>query len=214
MHDVDILAERTGRILRLFRARACLQSSLDPKEGGNDVDHGGITRVGLFVACGDASEAFNLAEEILDEMTPLVFVPVMRSMPARPLTKWDDSLDVLARQILAQPVRVECLVADKRQTVDASHESIEARDVVAIARQKHEADQIAQCIDDRRDLRGRSAARFADGLFLSPPFAPVPCWWTRMCVASMSTYSKSGSSEKRLKTRSQVPFCAHRQNRV
>ena len=70
---------------------------------------------------------------------------------------------------------VERLVADKGQTVDASHKSIEARDVVAIARQQHEAGLIAERIDDRRNLRRPAAARFADGLFLSPPFAPVPC---------------------------------------
>ena len=134
--------------------------------------------------------------------------------PARPLAKRDDSLDLIARQPLAQPVGIERLVADKGQTIDASHQSIEARDVVPIARQQREADQIAERIDDRCDFRRRAATRFANGLFLSPPFAPVACWWTRMCVASMSTYSKSGSSDKRLKIRSQVPFCAHRQNRV
>jgi hypothetical protein len=41
--------------------------------------------------------------------------------------------------------------------------------------QEHEADQIAERIDDHRDLRRQAAARFADGLILSPPFAPVPC---------------------------------------
>src|SRR5262249_41775189 len=33
-------------------------------------------------------------------------------------------------------------------------------------------------------------------------------------VPSMRTYSKSGSSQRALKTRSQTPFCAHRQKRV
>jgi hypothetical protein len=44
-----------------------------------------------------------------------------------------------------------------------------------LAGQQHEADQIAERIDDHRDLRRQAAARFADGLILSPPFAPVPC---------------------------------------
>jgi hypothetical protein len=65
-------------------------------------------------------------------------------------------------------------VADEGQAIDASHKSIEARDVVAMARQQHEADQIAERIYDGRDLRRPTAARFANGLFLSPPFAPVP----------------------------------------
>jgi hypothetical protein len=96
-------------------------------------------------------------------------------MPAGALAQRNDSFNMIPRQALAQPVGVEGLVADKGETVDASHESIEAGDVMAIARQQHEANQIAERIDDRRDLRRRATARFADGLFLSPPFAPVPC---------------------------------------
>jgi len=44
-----------------------------------------------------------------------------------------------------------------------------------LAWQEHEADEIAERIYDDRDLRRQAAARFADGLILSPPFAPVPC---------------------------------------
>ncbi len=131
--------------------------------------------ISLFIACGDTSKAFHLTEEIFDEMTPLVFVPVMRGMPAGALAKRNDGLNMSPCQALAQPVGVERLVADKGQTVDAGQKSIEARDVVAIARQQHEADQIAERIDDRRNLRRPAAARFADGLFLNAPFAPVPC---------------------------------------
>ena len=108
-------------------------------------------------------------------MTPFVFVPVVRGMPAGPLAKRDDSLNVSVRQAVAQPVRVERLVADENQAIDANHKSIEARDVVSMARQQHEADQVAERIHDRRDLRRPTAARLANGLFLSPPFAPVPC---------------------------------------
>lgn len=161
--------------LRVRDTRACLQSSLEPKDGCNNVDHGGEAWISLFIACGDASKALHLTEEIFDEMTPLVFVPVMRGMPTAALAKRNDGLNMSPRQALAQPVGVERLVADQGQTVDASHKSIEAGDVMTIARQQHETDQIAERIDDRRDLRRPATARFADGLFLSPPFAPVPC---------------------------------------
>jgi hypothetical protein len=46
---------------------------------------------------------------------------------------------------------------------------------VALTRQEHKADQIAEPINEHGDLRRQAAARFADGLSLSPPFAPVPC---------------------------------------
>lgn len=39
---------------------------------------------------------------------------------------------------------------------------------------------------------------------LSPPFAPVPCWWTPTSVPSIITYSKSGSSQRALKTRARI----------
>ena len=64
--------------------------------------------------------------------------------------------------------------------LERRHEHIEAGDVVTLARQQHEAHQIAECIDERCNLCRQAAARLADGLILSPPFAPVPCWWTRM----------------------------------
>src|SRR5262249_35582133 len=102
----------------------------------------------------------------------------------------------------------------KARAGDAGHENIEACDVVTLTRQQHEANQIAECVDERYDLRGKTAARLADGLIASPPFAPVPCWWTRMCVASRRTYSRSGSCDKILKMRSHTPFRAQRQKRV
>ncbi len=158
-----------------INTRACLHSSLQPKDRGNDVDHGGEARISLFVARGNAPKPFHLTEEIFDEMTPCVFVLVVRGMPVGSLAKRDDSLNVSTRQAVAQPTCVERLVADEGQAIDAGHKSIEACDVVAMARQQHEADQIAERIYDGRDLRRPTAARFANGLFLSPPFAPVPC---------------------------------------
>ena len=108
-------------------------------------------------------------------MTPLVFFSIMLGVSARPLAERNDGLGVVGAQSLAQPTGVESLVADQGQAVDAGHESCEAGDVMPLTGQKHEADQIAERIDDHRDLRRQAAARFADGLILSPPFAPVPC---------------------------------------
>ena len=166
-----------GRVRKidLRAARACLHSSLRPEHDGNEVDHRGEASIGLFVACGDAAKRFDLAEEVFDQMAPPVFLPVVRGMPACPLAKRDDSFDMSSRQALAQPMGVERFVSDKGQAINAGHENVKTRDIVAMARQQHEADQIAKRIDERRDLRRRTTARFANGLFLSPPFAPVPC---------------------------------------
>jgi hypothetical protein len=46
-------------------------------------------------------------------------------------------------------------------------------------------------VDQGHDLGRQAATRAAYDLILSPPFAPVPRWWTRTGVPSMRTYSKS-----------------------
>jgi hypothetical protein len=49
-------------------------------------------------------------------------------------------------------VRIERFVANQGQTGDAGHEDVKACDVVTLARQEYEADQIAERIDERRNL--------------------------------------------------------------
>src|SRR5260370_15029027 len=86
---------------------------------------------------------------------------------------------------------------------------------VPLAGQKNEAGQIPERLDKGNDLGGQAAARASDGLILTPPFAPVPCWWTRTMVPSMIAYSKSGSPERLWKMASKTPFTAHlRKDRV
>lgn len=160
--------------LRKRGTRACLHSS-SPKDDGDDTDHRGEAGIGLFIARRDASKRLDRAEEVFDEMAPLVHFRVMRRMSGGPLAQRNDSLDAAAGQPLAQPMGIERLVADDSEAGDAGHENVKTCDVVALARQEYEADQIAERIDERRDLRRQATARLADGLFLSPPFAPVPC---------------------------------------
>ena len=159
---------------RKVGTRACLHSPC-PEDGGDEVDDGGEAFVGLLVARGNASKGLYAAEEVFDEMPPLVFFPVVLGISAGPLAERDDGLHVVGAQSFAQPAGIKSLVADQGQAIDAGHESVEAGDVVPLARQEYEADQIAERIDDHGDLRRQAAARFADGLILSPPFAPVPC---------------------------------------
>jgi hypothetical protein len=154
--------------------RARLHSS-GPADHSDDVDHRGEAGIGLFVARSDASKRLDGAEEVLNEMAPLVFFRIMRGVSGGALAQRDDRLDACAGQALAQPAGIECLVADESQAGDAGHENIKAGDVVTLPRQEHEAYQIAERVDERCNLRRQAAARLADGLIVSPPFAPVPC---------------------------------------
>src|SRR6516164_5925203 len=57
------------------RTRACLHSPC-PQDGGDEIDDGGEAPVGLLIARGNASKGFYAAEEVFDEMPPLVFFSV------------------------------------------------------------------------------------------------------------------------------------------
>jgi hypothetical protein len=62
------------------------------------------------------------------------------------------------------------------------------------------------------DLGPQAAARAPDRLILSPPFVPVPCWWTWTMVPSMSAYSKSGSPDRSWNSLAKTPLMAQRRN--
>ena len=80
-----------------------------------------------------------------------------------------------------------------------------------IARSEDETERITQSIAQGVQFCGQSATRPADRFRLAiPPFAPALCWCARTMVASIITYSKSGSSAKTLKILSQTPFAAQR----
>jgi hypothetical protein len=76
-----------------------------------------------------------------------------------------------------------------------------AERVMALARQQHEAHEVAEGVDEGDDLGGQAAAGAADGLLPGPPFAPLAFWWAVAMVPSTRAYSKSGSSDTRRKTR-------------
>ena len=178
------------------------------------MDHGGEARVGLVVSGGDSAEGFEAAEEVLDEVAPLIHVEVARDGLAAIGFGRDDRDCPPLVQFGAQPIDIEGLVAEERGEVDVLDERFDAEAVVALTGQQGEASEIAERVDQRDDLGRQTAARSPDGLILSPPLAPVPCWWTRTIVPSMIAYSKSGSPDKHSKMFSKTPFNAHRRKRL
>ena len=198
---------------RAPRTKACLQSAAG-EETRDEIEEAGKAGIGFFVAGRDASECLERTEEVLDQMAPFVHFGVVRDAPGAIGLGRDDRCSAAFLELGAQPVVVESLVADQRLKIEILDQRPDTDAVVALAGQKHEANEIAEGVDQGHDFGGQAATRAAYGLILSPPFAPVPCWWTRTSVPSMRTYSKSGSSQSALKIRSQTPFCAQRQKRV
>lgn len=178
-----------------------------------EMDHCGKAGIGLFVARGDPPKRLELAEEIFHQVSPTIHREVARYAACPIGFGWDDGESPSLVQIGAKPIIVEGFVGDQRREVDVCEQRFDTDAVVALARQKDEARQIAEGVDQRDDLGRQAAARAADRLILSPPLAPVPCWWTRTMVPSMIAYSKSGSPDKCRKTVSKTPLSAQRRKR-
>src|SRR5713101_1884902 len=98
-------------------------------------------------------------------------------------------------------VAVEGLVGDQRAELDALDQRRHADGIEALPRQQHESDEIAQSVGEGQDFGRHAPLGTADGLALSPPFAPCPCRWTLTMVASTMAYSMSGWSEAASKSR-------------
>src|SRR6476469_788650 len=178
------------------------------------MDHGGEAFVGFLITRGDASEGLELTEEVFDQMAPAVHMEVAGDGLLAVCLGRDDRLRTAIVQLGAQPVDIEGLVGQERQDLDILDERLDADAVMTLTGQENEAGQIAERVDQGHDLARQAAARSADGLISSPPFAPVPCWWTRTIVPSMMAYSKSGSPDKLLKILSNTPFIAHLRKRL
>ena len=108
-------------------------------------------------------------------MTPFVHLGVVRDRRLAVRLRRDDGDGAAIAEGGAQGVVVEGLVGDEGVEIDACYQRLNADAVVALARQQDKARNAAQRVDESDDLGGQPAARPADGLILSPPFAPAPC---------------------------------------
>src|SRR5215217_6950923 len=187
--------------------------SFEGHEAGGEIDHGLKALIGLVVARGDAAELLQGAEEVLDEMPPAIHRKVTRHLARTIGFGRDDSGRTTGIELLAQRIIVEALVSNQSANLEPLEQGIGSNAVMTLARQKQEVRQIAKRIHQGHDLGGQAATRAPDGLTTSPPLAPVPCWWTRMIVPSMSAYSKSGSPERAWKMCSNTLVCAQRRKR-
>ena len=71
-------------------------------------------------------------------------------------------------------VGIEGRVGDQGTELDALDQRREADGIEALSGQQHEAHEIAKSIGEGEDFGRHAAFGAADGLALSPPFAPWP----------------------------------------
>jgi hypothetical protein len=108
----------------------------------------------------------------------------------------DDRLGAAIVQVGRERIAVEGLVGDQATKGDVFDERRHSHAVVAMARQRRKAHEIAQRIGECEALGGQTALGAADGLAPCPPFAPCPWRWTLTMVPSIIANSRSGSSEQ------------------
>ena len=108
-------------------------------------------------------------------MSPLIHLGVVRDRRFAIGFGRNDRDGAAFLQLLTQGVVVERLVGEEGVKIDAGDQRLNADAVVTLAGQQDEAREIAQRIDERDELGGQPAAGAANGLILSPPFAPAPC---------------------------------------
>ncbi len=144
-------------------------------DGSSEVDHRLETGVCLVGSHCDAFEFLQLAEEILDEVTPFVDVLVDIERLGPPLMLRDDDLRLAFVQVFDDPVGIKSLVGDQATEFDIFDQGCDADSVEAVAGQKDKPHQITERVGQREDFGGPAPFRLTDGLILGPPFAP--CAW-------------------------------------
>ncbi len=86
----------------------------------------------------------------------------------------DHDLSAALGQVSDNDVAVEGLVGDQTAKMDVFEQRGDANRVVTLARQQDKANEIAQGVRQGQDFRRQATLGLADGLILSPPFAPCP----------------------------------------
>jgi len=139
------------------------------------MDHGFEAGVGFVIAGRDPSELLDLGKIVFDEMAPSIHVDIMGYGIFPVGLRRDDGHRSFLIELGADGVGVEGLVGDQGIDGDAVKERVDADAVVTLAGQQREFGEVAERVDQGQNLGGQAAARLADRLSGSPPFAPVPC---------------------------------------
>jgi hypothetical protein len=160
----------------------------------------GEALISFVCAHGDAFEFLGLAEEVFDQVAPLVDFRVDRQGRGSPWMLRDDDLGAALVEVGDDGIAVEGLVGDEALKGETLDERSDPHRVETMAAHENEADEIAQCVGQRQNFGRHAAFGTADGLALRPPFAPCPWRWTLTIVASTMAYSMSGVSDQASKS--------------
>src|SRR3954447_3491668 len=171
----------------------------------------------LVVAGRDRPVLLQLGEEVLDQVARLVEILVVGAGVLAVGLGRDHRRPAGPSEGLEHPLLgVEGLVGDQRVGPEVGQQRVRPGEVVLLPRAEREAGRVAERVGQGVDLGAQAALAAPDGLVAGPPFfiAPALCWWARTTVPSIIAYSLSASPAKCLKTLSQTPVFAQRQQPV
>ncbi len=150
---------------------------------------------------------FDLVEESLDQIALAVEREIARSLDRAIFLRRNYDTGTALRDEFDGGITVVSFVSRHVFCGNSGQQQFGLGAIGNLTFGKNEPQGITQSIAEDMELGRQSAARAANGFRrLIPPFAPALCWCARTMVASIITYSKSGSSAKALKSLSQTPF--------
>ena len=151
-----------------------VETHLQPeRDCGGERDGRKVVAGELVVSGGDTAEVLEAAEHCLD--APAVFVAafVVLDWPLAVAPAGDDGDRTLVAQSGPESVGVVAAIGDQPLHAGGlADEQVGTLDVARVARRQDEAQGSAEEVDKGMDLRRPTAARDANGLGASPPFAP------------------------------------------
>jgi hypothetical protein len=109
----------------------------------------GEALIGFVRAHCDAFEFLELAEEIFDQVTPLVDLGVDRQRCGAPWMLRDDDLGAALVEIGNDGIAIEGFVGDEAGKGETVDERSNADRIEAMARQENEADEITKRVGQR-----------------------------------------------------------------
>ena len=136
------------------------------------MDDGCEALIGFVCPHRDAFEFLELAEEILDQVPPLVEFGVQPHRQRPPWVLRDHDLCAALVKVGNDGIAVEGLVGDQSAEGDSVDQRSDTDRIETVAGQQDEANQIAERVGQREYFGRHAALGAADRLVLRPPFAP------------------------------------------
>ena len=140
-------------------------SSNEPNSCRSEVYGSEEVSGGFVVACGDASEAFEFGEEVLDQVPRFVEFLVVFALHLSVRFRWNDGLfSSLLQRFEHSFVSVKSLVGDHCVGLQLRQQDLCSVQLTGLALGKMETERVAERIDGGVDLGAQPAFAATDGL--------------------------------------------------